>query len=451
MKLSIKELLENDNTHINQSLNIYGFVRTLRKQTDLYFCAINDGSTPKCLQIIMEKNKENLIDFEQVDVECKIGASVKIYGKIVSSPAKGQNIEMKAIKFTTIGTVDEDYPISKTKMSMEYLRRFPHLRVRTNSMGCIMRIRNTILYESHNFFQKLGYLLLDPNIITVNECEGGASAFYVTEKSENTLDWKTDHFEKKVCLTVSSQLQLEALACSLGNVYTMNKSFRGEHSCTTKHLSEFSHLEIESIHVTQNDLMNLVETYIKNTISVVMEKNDDDLDTLNMFLSKGISDNIAKITESKFIRVKYEDAVIILGKSIKYGEDINSECEHKLIAHFNNTPIFVTDWPIDIKSFYMKNNEDGTTCQSFDLLVPGIGELVGGSMREENKDILLKKMKNNGISEESLQFYVDIRKYGTVPHGGFGLGIDRLVMLLTGIKNIKDVVPFPVYYKHCQY
>jgi asparaginyl-tRNA synthetase len=300
--------------------------------------------------------------------------------------------------------------------------------------------------------------------MTVNECEGGAGVFQVTEKDlsnldklnkikdTNKYDWSTDHFDKPVYLTVSSQLQLEAISCSLGAVYTTNKSFRSEHSNTNKHLSEFIHLEIENCFVNLNDLMDIGENYIKFIGKYLLGNNIDDLNCLDNFISKGIIDRIKVLIESNFKRIEYKDAIDLIKNSpinINFGEDLSSDCENFLTEYYNS-PVFVINWPISIKSFYMKQNEDNITCANFDLLMPHkVGELIGGSMREENLDKLLNMMHIKGIDPKPLDFYLDLRRFGTVPHGGFGLGLDRLCMLFTGMESIKDVVPFPVYFKNC--
>lgn len=317
------------------------------------------------------------------------------------------------------------------------------------------------------FFHERNFLHINPNIITINECEGGAGVFQVTEHditdherlpkepSSKKHDWTRDHFGKPAFLTVSSQLQLEALACSLGSVYTTNKSFRSEHSSTNKHLSEFEHLEIEDVFVSLDDLMTIGEDYIKSIARYLLTHSGKDIDNLGKFVSKGLRERIETIVNLNFTRITYTEAISILKDipdlktPVTFGDDLCSEFENALVRHFNG-PVFVRDWPSSIKSFYMKQLKD-CLCSNFDLIMPyGVGELIGGSMREDQFDTIMEMMKEKGVSPEPLSFYTDLRKFGTVPHGGFGLGLDRMCMLFTGMESIKDVVAFPVHFKHLE-
>jgi asparaginyl-tRNA synthetase len=455
--LTISSILENYQNYLDKEICICGWVLTTRSQKELMFIKINDGTCPDGIQII----------YEDTTNKYSIGSSLEIIGKLIKSPAAGQLVEVQATNVNIIGNCDESYPLSKTKMNLDYLRNFLHLRTRTSTFGSISRIKSSISVATTLFFESKKYLHLDPNILTVNECEGGAGVFQVTEnditdlsklkkkKDTNLYDWTLDHFEKPTYLTVSSQLQLEALACSLGSVYTTNKSFRSEHSLTNKHLSEFTHLEIESCFITLDDLMNIGEEYIKFIGKYLLEKCNADIENLGKFISVGLKEKIQTIIDTPYIRIKYKEAIEIaqkLGKTIQYGEDLSSEVENCLTEHFK-APVFVSHWPIKIKSFYMKQDEENPEiCHNFDLLMPyKVGELIGGSMREDNYEKLISMMKVKGVSPEPLKFYTDLRKYGSVPHGGFGLGFDRITMLMTGMENIKDTVPFPVYFRHCNY
>ena len=332
-----------------------------------------------------------------------------------------------------------------------------------------------MMMATHEFYDREGFLLLDPNIITTSECEGGAGVFQLTEKDisvpsdlkcidkTKNYDWSKDHFGKPVYLTVSSQLQLEALAMSMGRVYTVNKSFRSEHSVTHKHVSEFTHLEIEQCFTSLEDLMNISERFVKFVMKSVLEHNRKDLVLLensakfNDALDKNVLERYSSVTNCDFVKIKYADAIQLMNREPKnlsklpvYGEDVSSEHEKYLTDHFG-CPVFLTHWPIAIKSFYMKQLDDGT-CESFDLLMPyRVGELIGASQRETSYDKLVAMMDVKGVKREPLKFYTDLRKYGSCPHGGFGLGCDRLLMLLTGVHNIKDVIPFPVSYQNCQF
>ena len=467
-------LLDNNSNYYEKSYNINGWVRTTRTSSSIFgFCNINDGSNPEGIQLVISTDYMNDGLFERFFKEVKVGTNIKCMGKVIESPAKGQKCEMRVETFEVIGNVDDSYPLSKSKMNLDTLRGHIHLRGRTSIFGSIFRIRSSLMKILHDFYHENDFLHLDPNIITVNECEGGAGVFQLTEKditnknnlvydnSNNKYDWTTDHFGRPAYLTVSSQLQLETLACSLGNVYTVNKSFRSEHSCTTKHASEFTHLEIEIINNTLDDLMDYGENMIKYVINRILVERKNDLENLDKFISKGIIQRLNEFKVKEFIKIKYRDAMEIINQDILnnknlrlnklvYGDDLGTEHENYLTQKYDNA-VFVTHWPIAIKSFYMKQCHDGT-CESFDLLIPyGIGEMIGASQREEDYDKLSNMMDLKGINKEDLQFYLDLRKYGTCYHGGFGLGFDRLLMLITGMQNIKDVIPFPVNYKNCKY
>ena len=460
--MKIKQILKKG--VLNSTVTVSGWVMTCRKQKNISFIKVTDGSCCEGIQLIWE----NINDEEQSKINT--GCSVRVTGKLVESPAKGQKVEVKVEELNVLGIADpDDYPFAKTRMGLDTLRNYIHLRPRTGAFGNIFRIKSAITQGTHEFFKNEDYFHLDPNVITINECEGGAGVFQVTEndmtnftklptkKEKNgtiNYDWSKDHFNKPVYLTVSSQLQLEALSCALGAVYTTNKSFRSEHSSTSKHVSEFTHLEIEDIFITMEDLMDIGERYIKFLCEYLQQNCSGELNGLNSFVSKGIVNRIETIKNATFHKITHKDAIDLLQTSDisekpKHGEDLSSEAENWLTKHFNG-PVFVTHWPINIKSFYMKQCDDGT-CESFDLLMPyKIGELIGGSMREENYDKLISKMKEKNVSENDLKFYTDLRKFGTVPHGGFGLGVDRLCMLFTGMENIRDVIPFPVAYKSCE-
>jgi asparaginyl-tRNA synthetase len=441
-------------------VEINGWVLTIRNQKDYSFIKLNDGSNTEGLQLVIYNSKI-------IDKIINTGTSLNVKGLIVKSPALGQDFELICEEIKILGESNPTfYPLSKGKLPLTYLRNYPHLRSRTNTFSSVFRIKSNINFATNLFFHKRNYLHLDPNIMTVNECEGGAGVFQVTENDLSNLsilprkektelyDWEKDHFNKPVFLTVSSQLQLEAISCCLGAVYTTNKSFRSEHSNTIKHLSEFTHLEIENTFIDLNYLMDISEEYIKFIGTYLLENSIDDIKSLDNFVSKGIIDRINNLLSKKFICLDYDEAIkLILKESkiiIKYGDDLSSEAENFLTEFYDNTPVFVKNWPISIKSFYMKLNDDKITCANFDLLMPyKVGELIGGSMREDDLNKLLEMMKNKNVNPEPLDFYLDLRKYGTVPHGGFGLGLDRMCMLFSGIENIKDVVPFPVYYKNC--
>jgi asparaginyl-tRNA synthetase len=452
--MNIKQLNTNYSNYMNQNVSVNGWVQTTRNQKEFSFIKLNDGSTPLSVQLVFD-NK--IFDIGKIT----IGVSLNVKGLLVKSEGAGQSFEIQVNELNVYGLAEpEKYPLAKGKLPLVYLRSYSHLRFRTNTFGSVFRIKDAITYATHIFFHDNNYLHLDPNILTINECEGGAGVFQVTEndisKIKTPHDWTKDHFGKPVYLTVSSQLQLEAISCSLGAVYTTNKSFRSEHSNTNKHLSEFMHLEIENTFIDLEDLMNIGEKYIKFIGNYLLTNSLDDLKNLDVFISKGIIDRINELVNTTFIRIDYSDAINIIKNNsnidIKFGDDLSSESENFLTEFHNNQPIFVKNWPCAIKSFYMKQNEDNLTCANFDLLMPyKVGELIGGSMREDNLDKLMNMMNMKGVSPEPLSFYLDLRRFGTVPHGGFGLGLDRLCMFFTKIENIKDVVPFPNYYQNCNY
>lgn len=461
--MNIKTLLLNHQKYFQKEIEINGWLRTVRKQKNLHFMSINDGSTSKCLQVIcdLDNTDESL---KEKFKNLLTGYCLTVSGIMVESPAKGQDIEMQLKKMVVNGSVDESYPFAKTRMNLETIRNYQHLRCRTKAFGCIFRIKSSITHATHDFYRKEGYLHLDPNVITTNECEGGAGVFQVTEKDISKLSnlkfdkkgdyiWKKDHFNKPTFLTVSSQLNLEALSCGLGPVYTTNKSFRSEHSSTNKHLSEFTHLEIENCFIDLNYLMDISERYIKFIAHYLLENNKDDLNELNKFVSKGIVKRVEELKDCKFHKITHRESISLLKENnfeCNYDDDLSSEMEHFLTEHFKG-PVFVTHWPLKIKSFYMRQCDDGT-CESFDLLMPfKVGEMIGGSMREERYEKLVKKMEEKGLDLNIYSFYTDLRKYGSAVHGGFGLGLDRMCMLFTGMENIRDVIPFPISYKSCNY
>lgn len=432
--LTIKEILDDKNFKEDTLREISGWVRTVRDSSqNLGFCNINDGTNVNGLQIVISSDHMDEEQIKEFFKKVNTGVYLKCGGKLIVSPAKGQKYEMHLLYFQIVGEVDENYPLCKSKMNLDTLRNHIHLRARTNTFGSIFRIRSSLMKILHDFYHSKGYLHLDPNIITTNECEGGAGVFQVTEKdlsniksfpftNDGNYDWSKDHFCSPVYLTVSSQLQLEAMACALGNVYTVNKSFRSEHSSTSKHVSEFTHLEIEIINNTFSELMDVGEEMIKFCISTLFLRNCEDIDNLNRFVSKGLKDRLLKIRDQKFIRKKYSEIVkeilddiesknLTYLDKLKYGDDLGSEHENYITEKYDS-PVFVTHWPFKIKSFYMKQCEDNT-CESFDLLMPhGIGELIGASQREDRYDHLLNAMKDKNVSLEHMQFYLDLRRFG---------------------------------------
>jgi asparaginyl-tRNA synthetase len=463
--------LKEHNEQYELEVDIHGWIRTTRPG-DVTFCLINDGSNVSGLQLILTNEHISNNNLDYFKKNGKIGTFIKVRGKIIDSPAKGQKYEIILYSFNLAGHIDNNYPLAKSKMNLDTLRNYIQLRQRTNTFGSVFRIRSKLMKAIHDFYHMMDFHNIDPNIITTNECEGGAGVFQITEKDmsklenmpyskEGNFEYEKDHFNKPVYLTVSSQLQLEIFACGLGNVYTINKSFRSEHSSTNKHCSEFTHLEIEIISDSMDELMKIAESTIKYCIDTIMTNCSEDIYNLNNFISTGLTEKLINILKKTFIKKTYHEIleeinIDILNKKLELeflndGDDLGSKHEDYITAKYN-TGVFCTHWPLNIKSFYMKQCVGNELCESFDLLLPyGIGELVGGSMREENYDKLIENMDKKGIDKTQLEFYTDLRKYGTCHHGGFGLGFERLLMLITGMKNIRDVLPIPVCYKSCNY
>ncbi len=459
----IVTFLNNSNKYIDTDISINGWVMSKRSQKDITFVKLYDGSTPEGIQLILNNSNFNNSNFNNLD-NINTSTSLNVVGTFVVSMAKGQKFEVNVKKFTIYGNTNlDDYPLSKGKLPLDYLRNYHHLRLRTNSFGSIFRIKSSINYATNDYYKSKLFHYINPNIMTNNECEGGAGTFKVTEfdfsdhanlptlNNSTKHDFSKDHFNRIMQLTVSSQLELEAIACSIGSVYTTNKSFRSEHSNTSKHLSEFEHLEIEDVFNDLESLMDIGEEYIKYVAKYLLTNNETDIMNLDKFVSKNLYDKIVKLLNTTFVRITYNDTVKLLNNNnikINYGDDLSSEMEN-FITDYYKSPVFVTLWPKSLKSFYMKTNiNDSSLCDNFDLLMPyKVGELIGGSMREDNLDILLDNMKTKNISTTPLEFYIDLRRFGSIPHGGFGLGLDRMCMLFTGMENIKDVVAFPVYYK----
>jgi asparaginyl-tRNA synthetase len=459
----IKHLLQK--TITSEAVVVKGWLLTKRSQKEVTFINMNDGSCPEGLQLVLD----NLL-FDNLE-KFTIGCSLEATGIVVETHKSKANIsvdkiplyEMQCSKLILIGDCDiESYPFAKTRLPLEYLRKFSHIRGRTSTYGSIFRLRSAIMLAMHQYLgSEEDFLFLNPPIITRGDCEGGGGVFQVTEKDLSMqlekFDWNKDHFSQPVYLTVSSQLQLEALACSLGRVYTTNKSFRAEHSSTHKHLSEFEHLEVEACFINLSELMDLAENFIKYIAKNILTTKLDDIKNLEKFVSPNLSSRLEKLVEQTYIRSSYDDAIKLLLRlkletNIVYGMDLNSEMENALTT-FYNSPVFVYDWPFEIKAFYMKQSDENLSlCKNFDLLMPyKVGELIGGSIREDSYEKITEVVNLRKMNPDPIQYYLDLRKFGTVPHGGFGLGLDRLVMLMTGMENVKDVVPFPVQYSSCEY
>ena len=375
---------------------------------------------------------------------------MKIKGQLVESPGKGQSFEIKALEVEITGIADETYPLQKKGHSPEFLRQIAHLRPRSNLFGCVFRTRSRLAYAIHQFFQGKGFVYVHTPIITASDCEGAGEMFRVTTLNEDETDTNDDFFGKPTYLTVSGQLEVETFACALSNVYTFGPTFRAENSNTTRHASEFWMIEPEMAYCDLEGDMDLAEEMIHYLITDTLEHCAEDLELFGKFVDKGLLERLRSVSDQAFQRISYTDAVKILESSgmefeypIEWGMNLQTEHERFLTEEHFKSPVTVHDYPKAIKPFYMRVNDDGKTSAAMDLLVPGIGEIIGGSQREERLDILMKNMEDNNISKEDYSWYSDLRRYGTVPHSGFGLGFERMLMFVTGVANIRDVIPFP--------
>ena len=432
-----------------------GWVRTRRGNKHVQFVALNDGSTIKNVQIVFD-----LQDFSDEELKpITTGSSIKVDGILVESMGKGQSIEIQAKKLEIFGTADpEQYPLQKKGHTLEFLREKAHLRPRTNTFGAVLRVRSALAFAIHKFFQERGFFYLNTPLITASDCEGAGAMFQVTtlnlndlpKKEDGTVDYSADFFGKPTALTVSGQLEGELGATALGAIYTFGPTFRAENSNTPRHLSEFWMIEPEVAFFDITDNMDLAEDFIKYCISYALENCLDDIEFLAEHYDPELVDRLKFVLENEFVRLSYSEGVKILEESghkfefpVYWGADLQSEHERFLVEEHFKKPVILTDYPKEIKAFYMKQNEDGKTVRAMDVLFPHIGEIIGGSEREENYDKLLQRIEELGIPMKDMWWYLDTRRFGTVPHAGFGLGFERLVLFVTGMTNIRDVIPFP--------
>ncbi len=453
--IRISDILKREKSGLELTVN--GWVRTRRDAKGFCFLEINDGSCLANLQVIAP---ETLPDYDTLIQKITTGSSVSVKGKLVDSPAQGQKFELHALSFDVPGLAPQDYPLQKKKHSLEFLREIAHLRPRTNSIGAVARVRSSLSYAVHTFFQERGFCYVHTPIITASDCEGAGEMFRVStldsEKPPRTPDGKVDYskdfFGKPASLTVSGQLEGEIYAMALGKIYTFGPTFRAENSNTPRHLAEFWMIEPEVAFYRLADDMNLAEEFVRYLAKHALDKNLADLEFFNERIDDGVIDRVKNIAESPFERISYTDAISILEMNndrfeykVKWGSDIQSEHERYLTEVTFGKPVIVHDYPKDIKAFYMRLNDDNKTVRAMDVLVPKIGELIGGSEREERLDVLTNRITAMGLDEKSYWWYLDLRKFGSAPHAGFGLGFERLILLLTGMQNIRDVIPFPRY------
>lgn len=457
----IRELYRNREAFTDKEVTVGGWVRSNRDSKTFGFIVINDGTFFETLQIVYS---DKLANFDQI---AKLGVSAAIVakGKIVATPNAKQPFEMQAEEIILEGASDPDYPLQKKRHTFEYLRTIPHLRARTNTFQAVFRVRSLIAYAIHTFFMERGFVYVHTPLITSSDCEGAGEMFQVTTLDMNELprnedgsvDYSQDFFGKQTNLTVSGQLNVETYAFAFKNVYTFGPTFRAENSNTTRHAAEFWMIEPEICFADLTDDMLLAESMLKFVIRYVLENAPEEMNFFNQFIDKGLLDRLNHVVNSDFGHVTYTEAIELLEKhndkfdyKVFWGCDLQTEHERYLTEEIFKRPVFVTDYPKEIKAFYMKLNEDGKTVAAMDCLVPGIGEVIGGSQREDNLEILGKRMEELGLKKEDYQFYLDLRKYGSVRHAGFGLGFERCVMYLTGMGNIRDVIPFPRTVNNCE-
>jgi len=434
---------------------VQGWVRTKREAKGVSFIEVNDGSSLQGLQVVLP---ETFPDYDQIRKQITTGASVRVTGQLVASQGKGQTIELVATELTIFGNADPDtYPLQKKRHSLEFLRTIAHLRPRTNTFGAVLRVRNACAHAIHEFFQERGFMWVHAPIITASDCEGAGEMFAVTTldlpklaQSQKPVDFSQDFFGKPAFLTVSGQLEAEVMATAFSNVYTFGPTFRAENSNTSRHLAEFWMIEPEMAFCDLEGDMDLAEAFLKHIFKSVLEQCPEDMEFFNERIDKSVLETAHNIINNEFGRITYTEAIALLEKAdkkfeypVSWGLDLQSEHERYLAEEYFKKPVMVTDYPKEIKAFYMRLNEDGKTVRAMDVLAPKIGEIVGGSQREERLDLLENRMKTLGINPEELWWYLELRKYGTVPHAGFGLGFDRVVQFMTGMGNIRDVIPFP--------
>ena len=452
-RTTVKEIFVSPEQFGGKTLTVAGWCRSIRANNAVGFIDLNDGSTLPCLQVVIEADR--LGNFAEISKQ-NVGAAVSVTGELVLTPEAKQPFELKAQTVNVEGPSTPDYPLQKKRHSDEFLRSIAHLRPRTNKYEAVFRVRSVAAYALHKFFQERNFVYVHTPIIT--GCEGAGEMFRVTtldlenipKNPDGTVDYSQDFFGKSTNLTVSGQLNVETYAMAFAKVYTFGPTFRAEKSNTPRHAAEFWMIEPEIAFADLSDDMDLAEDMLKYVISYLMRECGYELDLFNRFIDTTLLDRLRNVVESDFARVTYTDAVRILNESgvkfdypVKWGMDLQTEHERYLTEKVYGCPVFVTDWPRDIKAFYMKVNEDGKTVAAADLLVPGVGELVGGSQREENLDVLMESIRKFGLKEEDYKFYIDLRRYGGNKHAGFGLGFERLIMYVTGINNIRDVESFP--------
>lgn len=452
--INIKSIYRNSSQLMGQQIQISGWVRKIRDQKQFGFIELNDGTFFKGLQVVFD---QNLSGFDEV-CRLSISSSIQVTGTLVKSQGAGQEFELSASEIKIIQKADLDYPLQNKRHTFEFLREIAHLRPRTNTFSAVFRVRSVLAFAIHKFFQDKGFVNVHTPIITGSDAEGAGEMFHVTTlplqkvplTEKGDIDYRQDFFGKQTSLTVSGQLNGETFCSAFRNIYTFGPTFRAENSNTTRHAAEFWMIEPEIAFADLEVNMDLAEEMVKHIINYVMKECPEEMEFFNQFVEKGLFEKLKNVTENSFGRVTYTEAIEILLKSnkkfeypVKWGIDLQSEHERYLAEEHFKKPVFVTDYPKEIKAFYMKLNQDQKTVRAMDLLAPGIGEIIGGSQREDQLDLLIEKMKAIGLNVEDYAFYTDLRRYGSFPHSGYGLGFERMLMYITGMSNIRDVIPFP--------
>ncbi len=452
--INIRDLYRHREDYLDKQVTVGGWVRSIRDSKAFGFIVVNDGTFFEPLQIVYHDTMDNFQEISKLNV----GAAVIVTGTLVATPQAKQPFEIQAEEVAVEGASTPDYPLQKKRHSFEYLRTISHLRPRTNTFQAVFRVRSLTAYALHKFFQERGFVYVHTPLITGSDCEGAGEMFRVTtmdladvpRTQDGKVDYSRDFFGRETSLTVSGQLNAEAYAQAFRNVYTFGPTFRAENSNTARHAAEFWMLEPEMAFADLEDNMDLAEAMLKYVISYVLEQAPEEMNFFNSFVDKGLLDRLNNVAASDFARITYTEAIEILEKNngkfeypVSWGADLQTEHERYLTEQIYKRPVFVTDYPKDIKAFYMKQNEDGKTVAAVDCLVPGIGEIIGGSQREDDLGKLDTRMEELGMKKEDYGFYMDLRKYGSTRHSGFGLGFERCVMYLTGMSNIRDVIPFP--------
>ena len=459
MAIDVRDLYDKLTEYMDKEVTLQGWIRNHRKQKEFGFIDFNDGTYFKSVQVVYD---DKLDDFEDIQ-KLRIGSAIEVVGKVIESPAKGQEFEVQVVSINLLGDCPEDYPIQPKRHTREFLREQAYLRPRTNLFSAVFRVRSVAAYAIHKYFQENKYVYFHAPLITASDCEGAGEMFQVTTldldrvAKAGKVDYSKDFFGKPASLTVSGQLQAETFALAYKKTYTFGPTFRAENSNTKTHANEFWMIEPEMAFTDLEGDMDVMEEMLKYVVKYVLDNCKEEMSFFDSFVEKGLIEKLTKLVNSEFVRIDHEEVIRILKEAPvkweftpEYGEDIAKEHE-KYITEYFNGPVFIKNWPKDIKAFYMKQNADGKTVAAVDLEVPGAGELMGGSQREEDYDKLINRMKELGMEVEGLDWYLNLRKYGGCVHSGFGMGFERLLIYLTGVENIRDVIPFPRTPGNCEF